>query len=160
MRHAHAVGVAGHPSYTWILSGDSGQVLGEDNFAYDAATDADLATVTNGVGVTSLNIAPNPAFEVAWSMLEDNKAIKDYFVDKHNHNSPPLNCTDFEFYDSPTYWDYLQCDVVMALGFAACEAPVNFSQLFDAMTNTLFRGATGTVEFDPNTGTRKTSSLS
>ncbi|CAB9523211.1 Metabotropic glutamate receptor-like protein E [Seminavis robusta] len=158
MRQAHAVGVAGHPGKTWILSGDSGQILGTD-YAYDAATEGDLAAATSGMGVISLNIPHNQAFDEAWSMLEGNRAIKDYFVQKH---SPLLNFSEFQFYDAPTYWDYLQYDAVMALGFAACEAQQEFftgSQLFDSMMKTLFRGASGVVEFDANTGTRKTSSL-
>jgi hypothetical protein len=93
---------------TWATLGSSpdlGQILGEDS-SYNATRQEDAAAATNGVGVISLNIEHNPAFDVAKSMLEGNYAIKDYFVDKHSNNNPPLNFTEFKFYDSPTYWDW------------------------------------------------------
>lgn len=152
-------GVAGESSgVAWFLSDSSGQLLG-DGFGYDATTQADIAAASNGVGIVSTDIAENDAFSTLWRNLETNDVLKDYFVSKHD---PELNFTGFRFVDTPSYWEYLQYDAVIALGMAACQAPEFFTgpDLFEAFVQTSFLGASGLVEFDNTTGTRDYESVS
>lgn len=152
-------GVAGVPGIAWFLSGSSGQLLSDD-FGLDASTEADIAAATNGVGLVSLDISDNDAFMASWSALESNPFLKEYFVSKHD---PALDFTDFTFPETPTYWESLQYDAVMALGLAACDAKDEFftgPSLFDTFVGTSFQGASGFVQFDESTGTRDYSSLS
>lgn len=148
------------PSIAWFLSDASGQLLGED-FGYNATTEADIAAASNGVGIISLNIDDSDAFSASWSTLESNSALKDYFVSKHN---PELDFSNFKFSDSPSFWECLQYDAVMALGIAACEAEGEFFtglELFEAFAvRTSFEGASGFVKFDESTGTRDYNTLS
>jgi len=130
------------------------------NFGYDALTEADIAAASNGVGLISLDVAANDAFSASWRTLESNVALKEYFVSKHD---PKLKFDNFRFSSSPTYWESLQYDAVMAVGLAACGAQDEYftgPSLFDTFVKTSFTGASGLVEFDSVTGTRDYSSLS
>ena len=159
---AYDAGIMGTPDHVWI--GAEQVDWTAPSLALDKQNERDrkLAHALHGTGVLVLHVEPSATLEQAVNEFARSPHLQQEFIDTHAPDERYI----FDDYTIPNpdlnYYHYYSYDAAISLGLAACETPGLFTgpQLYETIKHMEFEGVTGTVQFDPTTGTRRPDSVS
>jgi hypothetical protein len=163
---AYDHGIIGNPNYSWLAAemvdwtGPDFQLSRHNNPVH-----AKFAQALNGIGTIMLHFGHHEAFEQAMMDFANNRTLQEEFTQAHpdpNLRAKLRNVVgDFPPPDVKLYHP-LYYDAILAVGLAACQTPGLFTgpELYETMVHLSFSGVTGTVSFDPTTGSRSIDSVS
>jgi hypothetical protein len=152
---ANIIGVATH---AWIFSAASIEFTSQRFVTQDPA----IARGLHGSGILSLETPENARFDEALQSFAKNKTQQDEFISFHVESEL---YEGFSFQEKPgsnVFFYQLTYDAVIALGLAACETPVDAvtgHEFLKTLRAIEFEGVSGTVKFEPDTGSRSVEGL-
>ena len=156
-------GIIGNPEYSWHFGDGFAPLLLPSfyNTTLLATVEEDraIAQALSGIGVILLSPPPYPAFEQAMADMGKDQELLDYYISRHDNVT---TFQGFRFEAKPSLYQYTNYDAIMSLGIALCDSREEFitdEQMLLQVKSTQFEGVSGSVAFDPVTGTRTSAGL-
>jgi ABC-type branched-subunit amino acid transport system substrate-binding protein len=167
LSRAAALDIAGPGTgYTWFLT-EANLEVSNPEFALDGSTkdsqDALVAQALHGAGIILIHIPNHEAMDQALQDFRHDVVLQQDFAAKFQDDDDVEAKMLLQNYTYPpvgqSFYQYLYYDAMMALGIAACETKnrdlFTGQELYQQLLQTEFPGVSGTVSFDPFTGTRQ-----
>lgn len=156
------LGVAGDfgmtgPGFQWITTG-----MARSDIPELFVNQTSLIPAFNGLISAEIEIPTSNQFFGSLMGSMSDPEFTSFFVDSHPES---FIWDNYAFNETPPViarYAYTYYDAVMAVGISACETKVrSFTGLehYDQLKRTTFTGASGDIEFDLTTGTRKIGNL-
>jgi len=158
LAEGYRLGNAGNSEHVWMF----GEGLEFIQLSIDLRKEPEIAAAMQGMGVVQIKVPVNKNLA---STLEEFRMDPNIHADFIANQHDP---TIFDFYNLSAAevtkgpYEHTNYDAVIALGIAACEAQNEFftgQELYDQVKKTSFEGASGSVSFDPQTGTRRSENV-
>ena len=143
------------PNHVWMLTATLGTA--SEPFFTLPRSEQEYADALDGMIVIDIDIPPSDAFVGQLIGMARQPPMQSLFKSFHAEQDI------YDLYDWQksiplvTTQAYTVYDAVMALGIAACEANDDYfspREHYDTLKETTFEGISGTISFDPITGTR------
>lgn len=149
--------------YTWYLT-EANLEVADPEFVLDIknnAEDALVARALHGAGMILIHIPNHARMDQALQDFRHDVVLQQDFASlQYDNETKQLLLQNFTFPPvGQSFYQYLYYDAIMALGIAACETKsrdlFTGPELYQQLLVTEFQGVSGTVSFDPLTGTRR-----
>ena len=163
LKFANEQSIIGQPEYFWLFGESSLQFI-TSSFQLDRESESDFARALHGAAVLAITSLPYEPLDVALLDFSDDKSLQQIYISQH---AEPNIFTDYTFpkSDRSTY-RYFTYDAVVAMMLAVCESSIDLDNdnesgriIYEQLLRTEFVGVSGSVSFDPSTGTRQAADL-
>jgi ABC-type branched-subunit amino acid transport system substrate-binding protein len=163
LKLAYEYNIIGQPDYFWLF-GESSLQFGTSSFQLDRETESDYARALHGTAVLAITAQPYEPLDTARLDFSDDKVLQQLYISQHDEPEIFTNYT-FPKTDRSIY-RYFTYDAVVAMMLAVCESSIDYDndtasgrKIYEQLLRTKFLGVSGSVSFDPATGTRETADI-